>query len=288
MKNVFKVVLISLLFVTGCTSSENKTTAKKPIELTTKHDELVVKFAKKQFQRNPNVELTSLEIKERKGVPSMEGWHAYVLDIALIFQGKEVKINDIMFTDGNVVTQNFFDLNTLRSIRETVMPDAQEKHYNEQHFLAGNPKGKNKVIVFSDPLCPFCKDYVPDLIAHIKAYTSDTALYYYHYPIETIHPQSVPIIKAIMVAQKQGVTEALDKAYEAEFTERGITAQESLDEFNKVVGTKITLDDISQPDIMEHYNFDLEVASDLMISGTPTVFVNGKRDNTKEMYKGLK
>ena len=100
---------------------------------------------------------------------------------------------------------NLFDLNTRKSIRDSVLPLINDSYYDQKHFLVGNPNGKNKVVIFSDPNCPFCINYVPDVIKYIKENTQDTALYYYHYPIETIHPMSVVIIKAMLVAQMQGV-----------------------------------------------------------------------------------
>ena len=27
---------------------------------------------------------------------------------------------------------------------------------------------KDKIVIFSDPLCPFCKDYVPEVIKHVN------------------------------------------------------------------------------------------------------------------------
>jgi len=288
MRIFLKLLLASMLFLTGCSSSESTTTKVKTKTLTKVHDDKVIEFTKTQFKRNPMVELKTISIKEKKKVPSLSGWSAYILDISLVFKGKDVKISDIMFTNGTVITQNFFDLNTARSIRDSVMPNVTAKEYNKEHFLAGNPEGNHKVVIFSDPMCPFCIDYVPDVIKYIKDNTKDTALYYYHYPIETIHPSSVVIIKAILVAQQQGIKDALSKVYEAEFTPSGISQQESLDEFNKALGTSISLEDISNPKILEHYMSDLATASDLMVGGTPTIFVNGKRDNTKEQYKELK
>jgi len=284
-KNIIKLLVAGVFLFSGCSTSEKNVQTNKTIKV---NDEQVLSFAKTQFQINPRIKIENISIKEKKEVPSMDGWMAYILDISLSFSGKNINISDIMFTNGTVITQNFFDLNTRKSIRDSVLPLINDSYYDQKHFLVGNPNGKNKVVIFSDPNCPFCINYVPDVIKYIKENTQDTALYYYHYPIETIHPMSVVIIKAMLVAQMQGVKDVVERVYKNEFTPSGISKQESLDEFNKVFNTKITLEDINNQNVVSHFKGDIKAASDLMISGTPTIFVNGKRDNTKEMYKELK
>jgi len=59
-------------------------------------------------------------------------------------------------------------------------------------------------------------------------------------------------------------------------------AQKILDAFNKAEGTQITLKDISAPEVLKQLNHDKMVANDLMVSGTPTVYLDGTVDNTKK------
>ena len=40
---------------------------------------------------------------------------------------------------------------------------------------------KDKIVIFSDLLCPFCMDYVPDVINYVNKIKIKVALYYYHF-----------------------------------------------------------------------------------------------------------
>jgi len=289
--SIFTLILTTIIF-SGCTNSNESKVSTEIQKATSIQDPSIdteiIEFTKKQVSKNHRVILDNITIIGKKSVPSLNGWVAYLLKLDLEFNEKSLSINEIVFTNGSVISQNLFDKNSGKSLRDSVLPDVSIKHYKKEHLIAGTHGAKNNLVIFSDPMCPFCLDVVPDVINYVNKHRNDFALYYYHYPIETIHPQSVAIIKAMIVATQNGVKDVISKVYSSKFTPKGISNQESLDEFNKALHTSITLEQINAVQVLTAYNDDLKIASDLMINGTPTLYVNGKKDPTKEAYKGLK
>ena len=290
MKNISLAIITSILLFTGCSNAKETTTTQKEVSnsvLAQKYDNIILDFTKKQISQNKRVTLKDISVTSKKVVPNVSGWTAYLLKLDLTFNGQDVSVNEIVFSDGNIIAQNLFDINSGDSLRDSVLPDVDASHYRADRLIAGTHGATNKIVVFSDPMCPFCMDIVPEVIKFVKSHEKEFALYYYHFPIETIHPQSVAIIKAAIVATKNGEKDVVERVYQSEFTPKGIDDKASLEQFNKQLKTAIKLEDIQNPEVLTHYQEDIDIASKLMISGTPTVFVNGKRDKTKEAYKGL-
>ena len=48
---------------------------------------------------------------------------------------------------------------------------------------------KDKIVIFSDPLCPFCMDYVPDVINYVNKNKDKIAFILLSFPIISIHQQ---------------------------------------------------------------------------------------------------
>ena len=54
-----------------------------------------------------------------------------------------------------------------KSLKDLLTPNLTEKYHDDAKLIAGNQNAKDKLF-FSDPLCPFCRDYVPDVIKYVK------------------------------------------------------------------------------------------------------------------------
>ena len=77
------------------------------------------------------------------------------------------------------------------------------------------------MVIFSDPMCPFCIDFVPEVIDEIvSSKTKKIALFYYHFPL-SIHPRAETIVKATIAAEADGVdpAELISKVYNTDFEE---------------------------------------------------------------------
>ena len=150
--------------------------------------------------------------------------------------------------------------------------------YRKDHLIYGKESAPNKIVVFSDPICPFCQGYLPGLLKAAKENPDKIALYYYHFPLIMLHKEAPTVIKAAIAAEEKGMKDVMQKVYDAKFNIDTSDEKKILAEFNKKMGTHITLKDIHAKEIEKRYNFDKEYADKMMISGTPTVYFNGKKD----------
>lgn len=254
-------------------------------------DEKILTYEKRRVLGNPNLSLNSIEISKKVDFKEVNGWSAYVfdLDLTLKQENQTLKTQDVLFTNGDFITPDFIDIKTGRSLKDAISVDAPASYYDDEHFLVGDKNAKNKLLVFSDPLCPFCIDFVPDLIDFVKKYPKDFGLYYYHFPIAAIHPAAVTLIKATMVAEKNGEKDIVERLYShsTEFNSRETNETKNLEAFNEKLKTNITSKDIQEKGIEEKFGEDIIKARKVMVKGTPTLFVNGKLDRTKKAYLDL-
>lgn len=246
------------------------------------NDDIVLDFEKKRMAQNPNVKIKSIKLNSKKELDEVNSWSGYIFDIEAVIQGKDIKAKDILFSDGKVVAPDLIDAKTGKSLKDSVTPAMTEKYYDKTRLIAGNHDAKDKVVVFSDPLCPFCQDYIPDIISKVEANSKNIALYYYAFPLTQIHPASLPLSKLIDIAVEKGVKDATIKAYKTDWEEyfdpKSEDSAKILEAFNKVLGTDIKIADLNKKEINAKLEKDIQMGDDLMVSGTPTLYVNGKKE----------
>ena len=253
-------------------------------------DDVVVEFEKKRVAQNPNVKVNSITVNTKKELP-VSGWNGYILDVNANVQGKDINAKDIIFSDGKYISLDLIDAQTGKSLKDFVTPNLTAKYYDKSKLIAGNHNAKDKIVIFSDPLCPFCMDYVPDVINYVNKNKDKIALYYYHFPLISIHPAAVPLSKLIEVARHKGIKDVELKAYqinwEQYFDSKSIDEKKILEAFNKEFKTNIKLEEITSNDINEKLKKDISMGEDVMVQGTPTVFVNGEKDSSRQKYETL-
>lgn len=142
---------------------------------------------------------------------------------------------------------------------------------------ARGPKDAKVVIVeFSDYQCPFCSQTEPLVDGMLAAYPKDVKRVYKQFPLTSIHPNALPASKAALAAGKQ------DKFWEMHAklfaNQRELTA----DNFKKWA-EELKLDvarfekDMNSPEVAAQVDRETQEARAAEVSGTPTIFVNGKR-----------
>jgi protein-disulfide isomerase len=253
-------------------------------------DDVVVEFEKKRVAQNPNVKVNSITVNTKKELP-VSGWNGYILDVNANVQGKDINAKDIIFSDGKYISLDLIDAQTGKSLKDFVTPNLTAKYYDKSKLIAGNHNAKDKIVIFSDPLCPFCMDYVPDVINYVNKNKDKIALYYYHFPLISIHPAAVPLSKLIEVAKHKGVKDVELKVYKANweqyFDAKSVDEKKILEAFNKEFKTNIKLEEITANEINENLKKDISMGEDVMVQGTPTVFVNGEKDSSRQKYETL-
>jgi thiol:disulfide interchange protein DsbC len=255
-------------------------------------DAEVSAFLKKGIGNNPNISNLEVEVSGKKNVPSLKGWQAYFIKIeADVKQGKEtrrINQNATYFVSGDAIAPELINVKTGERYNDSLTPDFNTAFYKKSNLISGEANAPYKVAIFSDPLCPFCRRYVPEAVNYMAKYPKTFAVYYYHFPLTNLHPAAVTLTKAAIAAEQAGVENAAIEMYKVEVEANEQDDQKILNVFNKTLKTKISLEDIKKPSVLKQYEFDQKVSQSLMVAGTPTVFFNGQKDPSKTRYKNVK
>lgn len=252
----------------------------------------VERFLKKSFEGNPNIIKLSAKVEQTIALEKVKGWSAYIVGVDATVKDKQgsrdVKQKMIWFSNGDTISPDLIDIKTGTSLKESVSPSFALKYYKKENLIYGNADAKHRVAIFSDPLCPFCRDFVPKAIETMKKYPKKFAIYYYHFPLPSLHPAAVELVKAAVAAELQGKKDVVLKLYSIEIDPREKDISRILEAFNKTMKTNITPADINSKAVMNHINSDLNIANNLMVRGTPTMFFDDKLDKTKRKYEKVK
>ena len=246
-------------------------------------------FLEKKFKNNPSIVSLKVSVKEKIAVEKLKGWSAYIVNMHAMVKAKPknraIDQKMVWFSNGEIITQDFIDIKTGESLKDMIAPKFLPKYYKKENLIYGNANAKHKVAIFSDPLCPFCKEFVPKAIKEMKKYPNKFAIYYYHLPLPSLHPAAVELAKAAVAAELKGNKDVILKLYKVKLDAKERDIKKILKAFNKAVGTNIKPADLNAPAVMKHYKYDQKLADKLMVQGTPTLYFDGKVDKSKKKYK---
>jgi len=154
--------------------------------------------------------------------------------------------------------------------------------YNKVHnipigksIFKGKAEAPVTIVEFSDFQCPYCARLQPTLKDVLKAYPDDVKLVYKHYPL-SFHKQAKNAAKASEAAREQGkFWEMHDLIYE-NFNK---LADNSFADFAQKLG--LNMDQFKADYASNKYDqliqSDINMARQVNVTGTPTLFMNGKR-----------
>jgi len=253
-------------------------------------------FLKRSYAGNKNIKSITIKVVNKSDVKGMKGWSAFIVDVFAVLNkdNRKVKQKMIWFSNGVMITPDLINIKTGESVKDLVAPPFKNEYYKKSNLIYGDLNAKHKVAIFSDPLCPFCKSFVPGAIEYMKKRPKLFAIYYYHFPLPSLHPAAVELVKAAQVAQLQGKKDVVLKLYSVkldnprERNPRERNVSKILSAFNKTFGTNIKESDINTPQIQKHFMEDLNIAESVMVQGTPTMFFDGKIDKQKKKYLKVK
>ena len=150
----------------------------------------------------------------------------------------------------------------------------------------GPADGKVLIVEFSDYQCPFCSQAEPLLDQVMQAYPKDVKRVYKQFPLTSIHPNAMPASKAAIAAGKQG------KFWEMHAKLFGNQRELSPENYKKWAG-ELKLDlakfekDMASPEVQSQIDKEMQEARAADVTGTPTIFVNGKRLQQRS-FEGFK
>lgn len=249
-------------------------------------DEKIYSYEKHRIKRSPNIKLNSLKLVFKKDLG--DGWNGYVYDLDITVKNKKINVKDIIFSNGKMITGELKQLNGL-DLKRKMHPVLDKRYYASSHLIAGNKNAKHKMVLFSDPLCPLCVEDTPRIIKDVQNNPNTFALYYVSFPLD-MHPTARTISKATEIAKAQGVKNIEYKVYTAKFDKYfdaydNKDNQKSLDAFNKVLKTNITMTQVNSKVLDEKLKYDLKLSDEAFVNGTPTLFLDGEIDLTRSQYK---
>ena len=252
----------------------------------------IEQYLHKTISQNPMIKRLSVKVVEEQKLDFVPGWTAYTVALdANVKKGDEsrdLKQRLIYFSQGDVITTDLTDIKTGRSLRDSVSPKFKQSYYRPANLISGDAKSTHKVAIFSDPLCPFCRRYVPKALEDMMKSPKTFAVYYYHFPLEQLHPAAVALTRAAVAAEMMGKKDAVMKMYEVKVDARETDEAKIVKAFNETMGTNLSVKDIHTSAVDAHMDADQEVISALMVSGTPTVYFDGEKDATKTRYLQVK
>lgn len=247
-------------------------------------------FLKKTYGSNGKIKSIVVKVTNEVQVEGHNGWNAYVVELdALLKEDKRQIVQKMVwFSNGEVITKELFDLESGADMNDFVTFEFKEEYYRKENLIYGNANAKNRVVIFSDPLCPFCRSYVPKAIEEMRKEPNKFAIYYYHFPLPTLHPASVDLVKAAVALELKGKKDVVLNLYRVKVDPNEKSTEKILEAFNDVMHSKIRVYDLMTKEVTQQIKTDLQTADALMVNGTPTIFLNGKIDKTKNKYKEAK
>ena len=269
-------LLISTIAATVALSANTQPDTKK-----------LVRYVKKSVVKNPEVTVKGVTIIESKTHEKLPGWTILLTNMDLEYKKKKIQAPEMMFVKDGLITGHLVDLKTGNDYRDNIKPSVPKSYYDDAHLLFGNKDAKHKILIFSDPQCPSCQDVVPEIFKAAKENPTKIAVYYYHLPLLRIHPVSGALTRVMHVAQHEGKMDVVEKMYSLKINPRETDMTKILAAVKSHAGYSVTAAQVNAKKVIEAMKADERAASRMMVSGTPTIYIDGEWDKMRNGYEKL-
>ncbi|MDQ7085287.1 MAG: thioredoxin domain-containing protein [Sulfurovum sp.] len=247
----------------------------------------LIKYVKTSVVQNPKVTIKGVTVVESTTHKDLAGWNILLTTMDLEYQGKEIHAPETMFIKDGMITGQLSNLKTGQNYRNDIKPTVPESYYDDAHLLFGNKDATHKVLIFSDPQCPFCQTLVPKIFAEAKAHPTKIAIYYYHLPLLRIHPVSDVLTRVMHVAQHEGKMNVVEKIYSLKIDPKETNVTKILSAVKSHTGYSVSADAINKKSVKDSLKSDELLAGKMMVSGTPTIYIDGVWDKERTGYTKL-
>jgi predicted DsbA family dithiol-disulfide isomerase len=131
------------------------------------------------------------------------------------------------------------------------------------------------LVVFSDFQCPFCSKIEPLLDEVLKKNPDKVKIVFKHLPLQ-MHKQAKPAALAAIAAQEQG---KFWQMHDALFAVSKQLSKETIEKAAQDIGLDMDKfkKDLASPATLEKLKKDMIDAGKASVSGTPTLFINGRQ-----------
>ncbi len=144
--------------------------------------------------------------------------------------------------------------------------------------VKGNPNAQVTVVIFSDFQCPFCSKVEPTFAELEKTYGDKIRFVWKNQPLP-FHPRAEPAAELTMEARAQKGDKGFWEAHDLLFKNQQKLSDEDLLGYAKELGLNVDKVKSAMADkkYAKSIAADQELADDLQASGTPHMFINGRR-----------
>ncbi|MEA3491627.1 MAG: DsbA family protein [Campylobacterota bacterium] len=247
----------------------------------------LTKYVKKFIVKNPAVRVSSVEIVDIQKVDGEEGWEVYLTNMKLIHNGKDLSVPQTIFVNGDLITPALMNLKRNKNYSNEYKPSIPDSYYSDDHLLFGNKDAKHKIVIFSDPQCPYCMEIVPEIMDAARKYPDTFALYYYHLPLLSIHPVSGILVRVMHVAQDWKKSDVVEKLYSLKINPNETNIDKVLAAVKTQTGFSVTKAEIERKAVKQAIESDEDAAAKVMVTGTPTIYFDSQWDKMRNRYKSF-
>jgi len=247
----------------------------------------LLKYVKRNIVKNPQVTVKGVTVMEQKTHKDLPGWTILLTTMDLDYQKKEIHAPEMMFVKDGLITGHLINQKTGNDYRNEIKPTVPTSMYDSKHLLFGNKNAAHKILIFSDPQCPFCQEVVPPIFKAAQKNPEKIAVYYYHLPLLRIHPVSGILTKVMHIAQEQGKLDVVEKIYSLKINPKEKDMKKVLAAVKKHTGFTVTAAEVNDKKVTSALKVDEDAASKMMVSGTPTIYIDGEWDKQRTGYEKL-
>ena len=253
------------------------------------YDQIMISYLTNGLSKQKDIQNLVVKVVSKKPLHDQKNWSAYIMSIS----GKEVRgehsrafsRHSLYFTNGILVTPDLRNALTDERYKQTMGPKFDKHYYNDRYHLFGEKNAEHKVAIFSDPLCPYCIKYVPKVLNMLKQKPAKYSVYYYHMPLN-MHPAAETLVKAFIALEQTNRKKAdILKLYTVNISASEQNKEKILEAFNKLFDSHITTKDIESAKVLKYYRDSLAVSTDLMVNGTPTLFLDSHKTSIGRFLK---
>jgi len=261
-------------------------------------DKSIKEYMGNYVKTKMKLDIKHIDIISTYPIEDAPGWHVHFLDMVVkVKMGnayQDALVKKTVFTKGDRITVNLMKKGKLkrdgtrrksRSYTELLKPLVPIDAYDNEHFLAGSKNAPHKILVFSDPFCPYCSKKIPEILKVVRANPKVYGLYYYHFPLLQIHPAADVTTKVMHLLHKKGEIDKMIALYDLSIEPKETSTDKILKAIKTKIGMTFTKKEISSIKTKEALRFDMVMKRRLQVTGTPTIFIDGKWDRLRKEYK---
>lgn len=175
--------------------------------------------------------------------------------------------------------------------------DAAEDNGKIADHTFGNMKSKVTLVEYGDYQCPGCGDAYPIIKQITEKYKDKLGFIFRNYPLSTLHPNALAAATVAEDANLQGkFWEMHNKLYETQDSWNQLSGSDRTNYFLSLADSvgvdKSKLESVLNGDssdsgrISKKINFDMALGKKQGVSGTPTLYLNGKEVSNQYFKDG--